>query len=313
MPNPPPQVDRTMKPARSSTFLRVLGLAGMAVAAALLSNVLASPARRLGWTGSAVPLSLPASPSILPREPGRFEPAVQEPRLDRPISPSRTTSPKVAPSPAPAARPVSETPAISPIREISSEEAWQAFQSGTPFLDARRARKIPSSSTAAVVTAGIPTFSPRSCWGKATSTCSFSGTASPPGQHRAVPSKRGGHEIPTAALAPPSQAQPGRENRPGSGLHRGGFAQDRRPARLRQSHLGLSAGAGQGSEPYGLGPAMAGVVLRPGALLGRLGPRRRGMGHAAAPGLQPGPFSQPGPPPSGGLRVLRCHRASDGL
>jgi rhodanese-related sulfurtransferase len=138
MPNPPSQVDRTRKSDRSFTVLRILGLAGMAVAAALLSNILASPARRLEWTGSAVPLSLPASPSILPREPGRLEPAVQEPGSNRPISPSRTTPPKVAPTPAPAASQVPETPAISPIREISSEEAWQAFQSGTPFLDARR-------------------------------------------------------------------------------------------------------------------------------------------------------------------------------
>src|SRR5512133_622304 len=139
MPNPPVQIDWAAKPARSSTVLRALALAGSAVVAALLSNFLASPARRLGWSGSKVPLSLPASPLVLPRDPGHLVPAVQEPRLDRPVSPSRTTSPKVAPSPAPAAaRQAPETPAISPIREISSEEAWRAFQSGTPFLDARR-------------------------------------------------------------------------------------------------------------------------------------------------------------------------------
>nr|WP_306671919.1 rhodanese-like domain-containing protein [Geothrix sp. SG10] len=136
MPKPSPQVDR---PVRSAPILiRPLALAGLAVAAALLSNFLASPARRLGWAGSGVPLSPSVSPQTLPREPSLVEPAVPEPRFDRPISPSRTTSPKVAPSAIPAARQEPETPAFSPIREISTEEAWQAFQSGTPFLDARR-------------------------------------------------------------------------------------------------------------------------------------------------------------------------------
>lgn len=138
MPNPSPQVDRPPRPALSSTIGRVLVLAGTAVVAALLSNFLASPARHLGWSGSKVPLSLPASPLVLPRESGRLEPAAREPGLDRPINPSRTTSPKVAPNPAPAASQVLETPATSPIREISNEEAWKAFQSNTPFLDARR-------------------------------------------------------------------------------------------------------------------------------------------------------------------------------
>jgi rhodanese-related sulfurtransferase len=32
--------------------------------------------------------------------------------------------------------------ASSPIREISSQEAWKVFQSGTPFLDARRSSEF---------------------------------------------------------------------------------------------------------------------------------------------------------------------------
>ena len=138
MPKPSPQADRPVWPAPRATLIRVLALAGLAVAAALLSNTLASPSRRLGWAGSEVPLSLPTPLSTSPREPGHLEPAPREPRLDRPVRPGRTTSPKVAPSPAPAAARQLEAPAFNPIREISSEEAWQAFQAGTPFLDARR-------------------------------------------------------------------------------------------------------------------------------------------------------------------------------
>ena len=38
--------------------------------------------------------------------------------------------------------PAQEAPTTSPIREISDEEAWKAFQSGTPFLDARRSAEF---------------------------------------------------------------------------------------------------------------------------------------------------------------------------
>lgn len=133
MPPPPP------KPG--ATPLRMLALAGFAGLAALLSNPLQPPSRRLPWTGfslpgQAVPSSVPPSapPSIEtplpPPQPQAETPKAAAPAPPRPVLPP---SSKGTPAEAPAA----PVPA-GPIREIGSQEAWKAFQGGLPFLDARR-------------------------------------------------------------------------------------------------------------------------------------------------------------------------------
>ena len=120
-----------------STPLRLLALAALATALALIANATASPARRLAWTGSMV-----APPRVAPVA-ARPVPIVQAPqppdpepvRPAAPVRPSGVISPRLA-APSPTVR--QEAPAASPIREISSAEAWKVFQSGVPFLDARR-------------------------------------------------------------------------------------------------------------------------------------------------------------------------------
>ena len=119
-----------------STLLRMLALAGMAAVAALVSNTLASPARRLAWSGSGLARPMPA--------PLREEAAVPVPSNPLATHPSRPIAPI---HPAPLAMPQApvvpppqpqQLSAANPIREINSEEAWKAFQTGVPFLDARR-------------------------------------------------------------------------------------------------------------------------------------------------------------------------------
>lgn len=126
-----------MAPSPRSTLLRMLALAGLAGVVALISNALASPARRLAWTGSVVtpPVNAPVAARPAPIEPA---PQPPPPASARPTTPVRPTAPV---SPRPAAPPpvkTQEAAASSPIHEISSAEAWKAFQSGLPFLDARR-------------------------------------------------------------------------------------------------------------------------------------------------------------------------------
>lgn len=131
-------------PLSRSTPLRALALAGMAVAAALIANSFASPARRLAWVGSSLPLSTaaPRAEKILPPLPASSQAPVQEPKGGHPIHPGHLPPSRVASSPTPAAAPAPETPPSSPIRDISTEEAWRAFQSGAPFLDARRSSEF---------------------------------------------------------------------------------------------------------------------------------------------------------------------------
>ena len=129
-----------MHNALRSTLLRLLALAAMAGLAALISNGLASPARRLAWSGSvAVPRSIPATPPpAAPRTP--------------PLPPDMPST-QATPSshPVPQTRPITATPpavktpeaaASSPLREITGAEAWKAFLSGWPFLDARRSAEF---------------------------------------------------------------------------------------------------------------------------------------------------------------------------
>lgn len=131
---------RSTMHTRRSTTLRVLALAGMAGAAALLSNILASPARRLAWAESAAPLrsGTPQAEKRVSPQPLAVQPS-NEPTSGRPaLHPAPRTTPPTLPAPAK----TQEATAFSPIREISGQEAWKAFQSGAPFLDARRSSEF---------------------------------------------------------------------------------------------------------------------------------------------------------------------------
>jgi len=127
-----------MTPSLRSTLMRLLALATLAGALAVIANALAPPARRLAWSGRGV-----ATPTVaalaarpVPTEPSRQPPPPDAPaKLEPPVRPIAPASPRTPTQP-PAATP--EPPASSPIREVSSAEAWKAFQSGLPFLDARR-------------------------------------------------------------------------------------------------------------------------------------------------------------------------------
>lgn len=132
-----------MKPSLSSTVFQVLALAALAGAAALLANAVAPPARRLAWVGAGFPAAAPPStpqPVAKPAVEPMVEPAVKpvvEPAREQPVSPAplaRPSHPKTPPAPA---VPPTQTQA-APMREISSQEAWEAFQASWPFLDARR-------------------------------------------------------------------------------------------------------------------------------------------------------------------------------
>ena len=135
-------------PAFRATVLRCLALAGLAAAAALLANTLAGPSRRLAWTGAVatLPIPLPAmAPRIEPPSPPAPAPqplAVQAAKALPPPPPAPPTRPMPAAARA-AEPPVPPTPvAANPIREISGAEAWLAFQSKAPFLDARRSAEF---------------------------------------------------------------------------------------------------------------------------------------------------------------------------
>lgn len=124
----------------------VLTLLGLALVCALAANALASPQRRLAWSGWVPPVEvLPPAPMPAPMAtPAPLPSPLPAPEL--PPSPSRApqralgpplaspATPQAAPAPSPrfAAVPDATT------RDISAEDAWAAFQLQVPFLDARR-------------------------------------------------------------------------------------------------------------------------------------------------------------------------------
>ena len=123
------------------TALRFIVLAGMAGVMALISNALSSPSRRLTWRGSVVALpsftplvERPTLPEQVPRP--------QAHEASRPSVPDRPTPPIPRPGTAPSPSNPQEAVVTSPIREISGQEAWQAFQAGVSFLDARRSAEF---------------------------------------------------------------------------------------------------------------------------------------------------------------------------
>ncbi len=133
-----------MLPSLGSTPFRVLALTGMAGVAALLSNSLASPARRLTWTGSGPSLPSFTPPPERPPQaaPTPQPPALQKRKADPPLTPAPPARPRLTAPVHPAPPEAQRRMASSPIREISGQEAWKAFQSGTPFLDARRSSEF---------------------------------------------------------------------------------------------------------------------------------------------------------------------------
>jgi rhodanese-related sulfurtransferase len=109
-------------------------MAGAAALAALISNTLTSPARRLTWTGS--PAVIPVLPALikLGAPPAPIPPSASVQESSPLIPPQSKAQREKTPPP-----PKTETAASSqPIRDISSREAWKSFQANTPFLDARR-------------------------------------------------------------------------------------------------------------------------------------------------------------------------------
>jgi rhodanese-related sulfurtransferase len=113
--------------------LQLLVLALLAGLAALVANATASPARRLSWIRTTLPVAAP--PPTPASAPGPTPLAGPEPAPPAAVKP-RTTHAPTAPGPAAPEPPTSV--AQSPIREIGGDEAWRAFQAGAAFLDARR-------------------------------------------------------------------------------------------------------------------------------------------------------------------------------
>lgn len=123
----------------SQLVLQAAALAGVAALCALLSNALARPERRLSWTSA--PPTVRSAPSLpfIPVPLAAPIPAPPPPPQEEPFPTlqARPAAPKALPAPKP-------FPLRSgqPIREISSDEAGQAFRAGVPFLDARRSAEF---------------------------------------------------------------------------------------------------------------------------------------------------------------------------
>lgn len=142
-----------MPHALRSTALRLLALAGLAGIAGLISNGLASPARRLAWSGSAV--TPPSLPSLV------VSPVPSEPSAHALAAPSaKAIPPRHAPPAVPqttSPQPVQPQAAVAsaPIREITGVEAWKAHQSGVSFLDARRSAEFSEGHVAGAFCAPV--------------------------------------------------------------------------------------------------------------------------------------------------------------
>jgi rhodanese-related sulfurtransferase len=102
--------------------LRALTLLAGAALCAFLSTTLGPASRKLTWTGR-VPVLPPLAAA--PQEPALPPPPAEAPRPLRP-APEAAPQQRFTPNPDVASR------------EISSADAWAAFQLKVPFLDARR-------------------------------------------------------------------------------------------------------------------------------------------------------------------------------
>ena len=118
-----------------STTLRVLTLGAIALLAAVVANRVAAPSRRLAWRSALALGPAPANPPGVPEHRVQPLPQPSPPGSEpSPQNPKAIATAKPAPTPVPEQAPT----APAPITEISSQAAWQAFQAGLPFLDARR-------------------------------------------------------------------------------------------------------------------------------------------------------------------------------
>jgi len=128
----------------SATPVRMLALAGFAGLAALLSNALQPPSRRLPWSGFRPPS--PVAPPETVASPQLPSPLVTPTQPAKPTRPAPPAVPRV-PQRSAETIPPPGVPS-SPIREITGAEAWKAFQSGLPFLDARRSEEYAAGHVA---------------------------------------------------------------------------------------------------------------------------------------------------------------------
>ena len=113
-------------PVQAAALLAAAGLC------AVIGNAFAGPRRHLVWTASpaVAPTVLLLKSEPIPDRP-QSAPAVK-------IAPTATPLPKpLTPKPTPLEPVKAERPS-QPVREITSAEAWEAFQKGAAFLDARR-------------------------------------------------------------------------------------------------------------------------------------------------------------------------------
>lgn len=117
-----------------STTLRVLSLGAIAALAGALANRVGAPSRRLAWRST---LALSPAPAIPPSVSERPVQPLPQPSPSAPQG-TRLTPAVPATKPAPTPAPEQARATLAPITEISSQEAWLAFQAGLPFLDARR-------------------------------------------------------------------------------------------------------------------------------------------------------------------------------
>jgi len=116
-----------MRPV-SSIALQAAALIAAALVCAWISNTAASPSRHLTWLGSPpIPVATP-TPRAHPERPAS-PPETKRPSIHVPLKqapPQLQTGPSFPPRPG------------QPIREISPQEAGEAFNAGATFLDARR-------------------------------------------------------------------------------------------------------------------------------------------------------------------------------
>ena len=125
-----------MRPPWHSTTFRVLTLGAISLLVAVLAHRVAAPSRRLAWRSTLAPSPAPANPPGLPERRDQPLPSPSSPEAPPQGTKPAAPAPRAKPTPTPA--PAQPAPTPAPITEISSQEAWQAFLAGRPFLDARR-------------------------------------------------------------------------------------------------------------------------------------------------------------------------------
>lgn len=113
--------------------LQSAALLGAVVLCAVVANAVAGARRHLAWTAAPITAVVPAPIPEAPPPPPTPDPAALSVPIPKAmIQKSNSEKP---------ARPEPPRPS-QPVREISSAEAWEAYQSGAAFLDARRSAEF---------------------------------------------------------------------------------------------------------------------------------------------------------------------------